>query len=77
MPSSNSCVFEVALSWTSKHAGVTNSPTLNSHCVTRTKPYLSGSAVPPIRRNLKLCGCCHGAAEFALPIIRTEGAHEG
>lgn len=57
---SNSYVFEAALSWTTKHAGETDSPSLNRHSET----LFEGSTVPPIRRDLKLCGCCHGAAKF-------------
>ncbi len=65
MPRSNSCVFEVALGGTAKHAVVTDSLTLNRHTETRTKRYFTGSTVPPIRRNLKFRGFRHCAAKFA------------
>lgn len=65
MPTSNPCVFEVALSWTTMHVGAGDAPTLNRHSKTRMKPDFAGSTVPPIRRYLKLCGSCHGAAQFA------------
>ena len=65
MPKSNSSVFEVALGRTTTHAGVTDSLALNHHAEIHTKPYSAGSAVPPIRRNLKSCRFQYGAAEFA------------
>ena len=56
MPRSNSCVFEVARVWATKHAGVKDALALNRHSKTRTNPHFAGSTVPPIRRDLKLCG---------------------
>lgn len=65
MRRSNSYESEVALSWTAKHVGAMDWATLHSHSAIRTKPYFARSTVPPIRRNLKLCGSCHGAARLA------------
>ena len=38
MPRSNSCVFQVALDRTAKHAGVTDTLTVNRRSKTRTRP---------------------------------------
>lgn len=61
---SNSHAFEVALGWTAVHMGAADWATLHSHSEIRTKPYFARSTVPPIRRDLELCGCCHGAANL-------------
>ena len=56
MPGSNSYAFEVTLSWTTMHMGAADWATLHSHSAIRTKPYFARSTVPPIRRDLELCG---------------------
>ena len=57
MSRSNSYLFEVALSCATMHMGAADWTTLHSHSAIHTKPYFARSTVPPIRRNLELCGC--------------------